>query len=256
MRKLIMLFVFLIPIALMAQKNTEGEITYIESYEIDFEKQFEGNEERYERMKDMLEEFKEQRMEKVLYFNKKESLFHAVEKEEEPDFGGGNRMKMMMMRMNNPENKVYRDIQNNKVTEKQEFMGKMFLIKDEFEAKKWKFTGESEKIAGYMCQKASFKDTTTTIDVWFTTQIPVPAGPNTYGQLPGMILKVHEVGGKGKRMGERTVVATKVDLKKLDKKTIIEPAKGKEVTREEYHATVKAKMEEMRQNGGGWGRHH
>jgi len=50
----------------------------------------------------------------------------------------------------------------------------------------WKITQETDTILGYPVIKAVSGH----LIAWFTPNIPVPFGPNGYGGLPGMILKI------------------------------------------------------------------
>jgi hypothetical protein len=73
-----------------------------------------------------------------------------------------------------------------------------------------------------------------------------------------MILKIEiPFGRPGGRSGSgnMVIIADKVTLREVSSKEIIEPKKGKQVTREEYNEIVRTKTQEMRQSGGGsWGR--
>ncbi|MFD2909964.1 GLPGLI family protein [Flavobacterium ardleyense] len=63
---------------------------------------------------------------------------------------------------------------------------------------KWTITSETKEINGYNCYKATtpqFGDNGAIaskydITAWFTPKIPVPYGPNGYGNLPGLILEL------------------------------------------------------------------
>lgn len=182
---------------------------------------------------------------KTLTFNSEASSFNNVPMEEEP--GEQNMVKMMMRRYANPNNLTYRNVKENKFVEQKDFMGKTFLIKGEPEEKKWKMTGEMREIAGYPCLKAEYEDSTGVVDAWFTMQIPVSIGPETYGQLPGIILELYNPKEK------KRLTANKVELKEVLAEEFVEPNKGKEVTREEFYEIVREKMKEMRESGGGFG---
>ncbi len=77
------------------------------------------------------------------------------------------------------------------------------------------------------------------VTAWYTMQIPVNNGPGEYWGLPGLILEVNS--------GRTTVLCTKIVMNPSEKAEIKKPTKGKEISREEYQATVKKKMEEMRE---------
>lgn len=78
------------------------------------------------------------------------------------------------------------------------------------------------------------------VTAWFTPQIPVKTGPGEYGGLPGLILEMN--------IDRTTLLCSKIVLNPSEEITINPPAKGKEVSREEYNTIVGEKMQEMREN--------
>ncbi|MDT0555866.1 GLPGLI family protein [Patiriisocius hiemis] len=83
------------------------------------------------------------------------------------------------------------------------------------------------------------------VTAWFTPQIPVGNGPGEYAGLPGLILELN--------IDRTTILCSKIVLNPKDADKIEAPDKGKEVTREEYNAIIKEKMDEMRENFRGRG---
>jgi GLPGLI family protein len=78
-----------------------------------------------------------------------------------------------------------------------------------------------------------------TITAWYTPEIPVNQGPESYWGLPGLILEVND--------GKTTVLCSKVVLNAKEKALIKAPTNGKVISQKEYDETVVKKMEEMRQ---------
>ena len=78
-----------------------------------------------------------------------------------------------------------------------------------------------------------------TITAWYTPEIPVNQGPESYWGLPGLILEVND--------GKTTVLCSKVVLNAKEKAEIKAPTNGKVISQKEYDETVVKKMEEMRQ---------
>lgn len=230
------------------------------------------------RMKNMLEKTY------VLTFNKSESVYKEDEKLESPGSGASGFGRMMMG--NFTEGNQYKNIKSKDFLQEREVFGKKFLIKDSIPDFEWKMTGESKQIGKYTCFKAegtkvkygldvNFRrpgppeagqkpeekkekpeETKNEVDVvvWYTPQVPVSQGPGDYWGLPGLILEVNE--------GRTTILCSKIVMNTNDKDTIKVPSKGKEVSREEFDAISKKKMQEMRENfrrggrrpGGGGGR--
>lgn len=151
---------------------------------------------------------------------------------------------------------LYKNIADQSFLREEEVMGKEFLIKDELEASEWELTGESKKIGNYTAQKAIFsriidsqrfstgmtemenvKDTIR-VTAWFTPEIPVSHGPESYFGLPGLILEVQN--------GGRTLICERIELNPSTNPVKIEqPKKGKVVNREEFRAMQEEGMKQM-----------
>ena len=108
-------------------------------------------------------------------------------------------------------------------------------------------TGDQKMVGDYLCQKATFSDSTENIVVWFTPMIPVSTGPSDYFGLPGLILHVDI------NEGERLITAQGIDLKSLEEGDIIRPTEGKNISSEDFAELRDKKMEEMQQERGGRG---
>jgi GLPGLI family protein len=183
----------------------------------------------------------EQKVELVLYFSPNASLYENKEKEKS-ELESGIRQGNVMIQIDRqvPQDKVYTDLKNKEITELRDFMGRMFLIKHPVDARKWKFSGNQKKILEMACMEAVCIDGKDTITAWYTTAIPVNAGP------PGMILEAHS----GSNVH---IVATKLDTETDASKKIKIPSKGKKVTEEEYEKMVAEKTKEMQEQYGGDG---
>ncbi|MBL4592889.1 MAG: GLPGLI family protein, partial [Flavobacteriales bacterium] len=173
---------------------------------------------------------------KQLVFNQSASMYVNVKVEE--DDNEKNMMKRMMRRYSNANNQTFINADSNVFVEQQDFMGKTFLIKGEPKKITWKITGEMKIIMSYPCLKATYTDSTETLEAWFTTEIPVSIGPEKYGQLPGMILELTS------KKDKKTLTATEMEFKEIPTEELTEPTEGKVVTREEYNEIVKKKMKE------------
>lgn len=171
----------------------------------------------------------------------------------------------------------YKNVKDNQLVQSQEFYGKRFLVKDSLQEIAWKMGSESKKIGQYMCFKATASiptlelawydfswsrlrraqkkenDSTATADAapaidmteveaWYTLQIPVRHGPAEYWGLPGLILEVSA--------GNTTMLCSKIVINPKENLKIEAPEKGKEITKNEYQATITQKMQEMRNNRG------
>ena len=161
----------------------------------------------------------------------------------ESHHGGG----VFRMKMDRAENETYIDYDEDQRIEKRDFMGRVFLITGEASTLPWRLTDERSEFLGYMSQKATAVHDSTTVEAWFTPEIPVPAGPENYGGLPGLILVLNL------NDGETTYVAQELSLAPLDETLLVPPTKGKKVTREAFETIVEEKMKEMEAEGKGKG---
>jgi GLPGLI family protein len=187
---------------------------------------------------------RERTSEKVLHFTEEEAMYENQEKEDPenamPMEGAG-----IMIKMQQPDDKVYMDLKKKKVIEQKEFMSRVFLIESELEAKKWKMSGNQKEILDYACQEALTQVDGKEVRAWFTPEIAVSVGPGRYTGLPGLVLAVEM------NDGDRKVEAIGIELKPLELSVLKKPSKGKKVTREEYLAMVDEKMKEMEAEGHG-----
>jgi GLPGLI family protein len=196
-------------------------------------------------------------------FGNGQSLRRAVEDDAPEEFAaeGGMHVRMMVAGDNDI---TYTSFSNNRVVEQREFAAKNYLITDSIRKLNWKLTGETRTILNYPCQQAvtqrigkramtsmengqmktSEVADTANITAWFTLAIPVPAGPDYQGQLPGLILAVDI--NNGATVYQAIEVSPQTDLA-----VIREPSKGKKITEEAFNKTREKLMSEMQRNGGG-----
>nr|WP_294937113.1 GLPGLI family protein [uncultured Flavobacterium sp.] len=78
-----------------------------------------------------------------------------------------------------------------------------------------------------------------TITAWYTPEIPINQGPESYWGLPGLILEVND--------GKTVIMCSKLVMNTKDKAEIKAPKNGKVVKQKEYDEIVVKKMEEMRE---------
>lgn len=140
---------------------------------------------------------------------------------------------------------AYTDFATGTVVESREFLTRTFLIEDARPEYEWRLGSEQAEFLGYVVLKATAVQDSTTIEAWFTPQIPVMGGPASFGGLPGMILVVSINDGK------EQYSATEVSLSAVAEGVIVAPEDGDEVTREEYERIVEEKLEELRTTRGG-----
>lgn len=180
----------------------------------------------------------------LLYYTPEASLYEnskqADDREVAEEMAGGG---TMMIKMQEPDEKLYYDIKNQRVTEQRDFMSRLFLIDSPSDTIAWKLTGNRREILGYPCLEAILMNDTVKTIAWFTPSIPVSAGPAIFHGLPGLILEVNVNNGK------RIITASSVAPGEVTER-IVKPGKGKKVTREEFNRIVEEKTGKAGGEGG------
>ena len=150
-------------------------------------------------------------------------------------------------RFNSPKVKVLQTYQNLNKAEKLEqvqFMTRDFVVASDLEESSWKTTAKKKKVLNYICVGAEKQVNGDTITAWFTSEIPVPFGPDGYHGLPGLIMGIE-------KDGDMLVLASKVELSALEKLNI--PSNGQKMKRKAFDKTVEEKVKEWKANGGATG---
>ncbi len=221
----------------------EGTVIYEEVVQLDI--QLEGDAARFANALP-----KERKSQKILYFTEEAAIYenhHVDAPEEAMEMEGGG---TVMIKIQEPENKTYLDLAQKMMIEQKEFMSRIFLIQSELDPGKWKLTGKQKMVLDYSCQEAISSMGDKIVRAWFAPQIPVPAGPGTFSNLPGLVLAVDV------NDGDQIIQALSVDLSPVDKQVMIKPTKGKKVSEEEYRSIVDEKMKEMGTEPGEGGMYH
>ncbi|WP_432672800.1 GLPGLI family protein [Flavobacterium sp. SM2513] len=266
-----------------AQKEFQGLAVYeSKTSTSDMKERMQGNKDITPDMQKMIEERMKGMFEKtfVLNFDRSASIYKEEEKLDAPGQNGGMRMMSSMMGGGGT---YYKNVKDKTYSVDKEFMGKEFLIKDALPQLEWKMESETKVVGGYTCYKATAvkpvgatdfknfrpkkedkdeakkeeKEKTTnfmdefevpkeiTITAWYTPEIPVNQGPDSYWGLPGLILEVSD--------GKTVILCSKVVMNTKEKAEIKAPKTGKEVTQKEYDEIVAAKMQELQEMRGGPG---
>lgn len=237
MKKLLFLVFLTSKLSLFAQ-DTEGVISYDEKRDLHRNLPDPS-------MKSFVPQFQTQRTE--LYFRGDSTLYKPSEEVEEEQISGGGGMQMRMRRM---KFESYRNFATGMRADWREFGQKMLIVEDTIQERNWKLTGKIKKVAGYDCLEATtsflgMDSTEQRVVAWFTESLALPMGPLYFTGLPGAVLEVDI------NEGEQTIVATKVDLKKLKADAIRAPQKGERMNAAQFEE----RMREMRKRmGGGQGR--
>lgn len=119
-------------------------------------------------------------------------------------------------------NIIYTDLSTNTSIVQKTVFEETFLVRDNTRKINWKITSETRDIAGYSCRRANgiIMDSIYVV-AFYTDEIPVSGGPESFTGLPGMILGValpHE---------NMSWFAKLVTDKSLPPGAIVAPKKGK-----------------------------
>ena len=141
----------------------------------------------------------------------------------------------------NSELKLYRNFEKDKKTDIIEMLGKTYVVEDSLHTPTWKIGNQIKDVAGYVCMKAETEDPIKKqkITAWFAQDIPVPAGPERYNGLPGVILELDL------NNGDVVIEATSVALKKVTPDDLKLPkTKGKKINDTSYDALIRQHIAE------------
>ena len=200
----------------------EGKIVY--EQKIDLHRRMQD-----EQMKAMVPQFRTSKFE--LNFADNQSMYKM--QEVEPDITENSGNGSIVMRFGGANTEYYKNFLTQKQVEKRELADKDYLIEDSLRHINWKLMNEIKTILGYHCKKASGKtERGSDVEAWYTEEIPVSSGPETFNGLPGMVMQVD--------INKEEFVITAVSLdKSVDKRELKAPVKGKKITPEEFAAKQK-----------------
>lgn len=202
---------------------TEGTIEYeksVNTYAI-FRKLYAGINRMYGG--DMQDEYRKThpqflKLKSTLTFSKDKTLYKPEEKENEDQSS----YISPMVKQNNI---VYTDLARRMSISQKQVVDETYLLSDSSRKINWKITSEQREIAGYECRRANavILDSVYVV-AFYTDDIPVSGGPESFTGLPGMILGLalpHE---------NITWFATKVNDQTVAPGVIKPPSKGKSIT--------------------------
>ncbi|MFT3823449.1 MAG: GLPGLI family protein [Chitinophagaceae bacterium] len=194
---------------------TKGKIEFERKYNM--HKQFEDDGEWTEQIKKMIPQFN------VTYFD---MMFDGNRVAYKPGRDNSDANKTAMWgSMPASENTVITDLNTQQYAASKQVFEQSFLVQDSLAKFNWKITSEMRKIAGFNCRRAEtiIMDSVYVV-AFYTDEIPVSGGPESFNGLPGMIL------GLAMPRIHLTIFATKLELidpKENDFKPL---TKGKKVT--------------------------
>lgn len=199
-------------------------------------------------MRDQIKQMIAQQTQKEydLQFTKNEFLFKEKEKLETP---GNTMFANATVTSFGGIGVLYQNVKENLEIHESDILGKLFLVADTLQKFDWTLGKETKNIGEYICFKATHKyisenkktgeNEEKLVTAWYTPQIPVNAGPNGHGGLPGLILEVQS--------GDVTFLCNQIVLNPKNGVNIAPPKKGKTVSKEEFEEIKEKKLLEMQE---------
>lgn len=237
MKKLLFLLVFL-PAALFSQEKMEGKIRFLITH--NWTKKMAAvdyiSPQQREKAAYVWGSRSEWKSFATLFFDETHSKYEDSEERAEPDDEGWSWRKDAFCVTRDFEKKRQRDLLN--------LLGKNWLVEDSIAAPRWKILNDLKEVAGHLCMSASCEDTLKMqkITAWFALDLPVSAGPERFGGLPGLILEIDI------NNGAMIASADKIELRPLAPGELDLPKKpkGKLISEADYQAKLRAHFDEKR----------
>jgi GLPGLI family protein len=227
-----LLFLSNLLLAQHARFTTSGTIEFEKKINIYamIKKEINADNEAY--MQTMFDQFKKNNaqfkvLKSTLVFSDNKTLFTPIEDD------GSNNGFFGDSPMTSQTNTIFTDLTSNIETAQKKVFEETYLVRDTARKIRWKITDETREIAGYTCRRANaiILDSIYVV-AFYTIQIPVSGGPESFSGLPGMILGValpHE---------NLSWFATKVTDSSLPPNTVVPPKKGKPVDNKKFIETL------------------
>ena len=129
------------------------------------------------------------------------------------------------------------DLLSGQSTSQKRVYEETYLITDSIRRIQWRITNETRDIAGYTCRRANALVLDSIYVVaFYTDQIPISGGPESFSGLPGMIL------GVALPYEHITYFATKVEDRPVTSGELKAPEKGKAVNYRQLRAELESSL--------------
>ena len=226
LNKLILLsFVLLLPMLGSAQFYSEGQITYQRTYNLKLALQLE---EQYKWIRRYAKDLPDNvSASYTLDFNAQKT-YYGFEKDSSAE-EIGRLINFLPIKRVAYNNQVWSDLTHHTRKALKQVYEEHFLVADSMVNYQWKIEDDIRSIAGFSCRKAvTTMDDSVVVVAFYTDQIMVSGGPESFHGLPGMIL------GLAIPRLYTTWFATKVTMTTPEFAPITLPKKTDEVTKKEY----------------------
>lgn len=231
-------------LALLVVQSLGAQANFIQEARVEYEKKVNQHKPYEEEGEDNM--WQQERMKVIprfvsdvyeLKFNQKQSAYRLLK--ENPN------NKYMMWGAKPSETEVFcTNLETQRQQIQKEIFENVYWVQDSIRQLDWKISDETREIAGFECRKAVTKICDSVYVVaFYTDQIPVSAGPESFAGLPGLIL------GLAIPRLYTTWFATKVELITPTTAQLNPPLKGKKVTRQQMQNDMQKSMKEWGKEG-------
>jgi len=141
-------------------------------------------------------------------------------------------------------NTIFTDVSTGISATQKTVFEEIFLVKDSVRKINWKITDETREIAGYTCRRANavIMDSVYVV-AFYSDEIPLSVGPESFTGLPGMIL------GVALPHDNITWFASKVTDTTIPDNKVVAPKKGKAVNNKQLRAKLDEAMKDWGDDG-------
>ncbi|MBC7828127.1 MAG: GLPGLI family protein [Chitinophagaceae bacterium] len=142
------------------------------------------------------------------------------------------------------ENVVIADMETQLMNSQKKVFEEIYLLQDTIGKIEWKITEELRTIAGFECRKAvAIMCDSVYVVAFYTDEIAVTGGPESFNGLPGMIL------GLAIPRLYTTWFATKVELIEPKPTDFVIPSKGKKITEQNLQGVLQRSLKDWGKQG-------
>ena len=142
------------------------------------------------------------------------------------------------------ENVVVADMETQIVNSQKKVFEDIYLLQDTIGNIQWKITEELRTIAGFECRKAvAIICDSVYVVAFYTDEIAVTGGPESFNGLPGMIL------GLAIPRLYTTWFATKVELTEPKTTDFVIPSRGKKITEQNLQTILQRSLKDWGKQG-------
>lgn len=234
---------FLLTLVVLTGFAAEAQVKFISSGRIEFEKKtnqfahFDQEELESPWLVEMKKTFPKMITETyVMDFNEEKTVYKLSKEDPSGKYVWG--------RKPSDNDVTVKDVKTGQIALQRDVFEQTYLVKDSLRNYKWRMTNETRNIAGFECRKAvTIICDSVYVVAFYTDEITVSSGPESFSGLPGMIL------GLAIPRLHMTWFATKIELKEPTAVALAPKQKGKTATWTVYEKDLNKAMSDWGKYG-------